>query len=134
MSYGRTPLQERLLVGRRLLNRHYYGDGRWGIRSRRGVEIREFAPWTIVKQHPKATTWARPSGPLGRKTHAIRYSLTATRTTGEVVRLIVWLCGQHAYSEPVPQSHPRLVCAACLARITKATEVALPVGASGGIS
>lgn len=126
MTYGRTPLQERLLVGRRLLSRHYYGDGRWGWRTRNGIEIREYAPWTVVKQRPKKLTWARPSGPLARKTHAIRYMLTATRTTGEVVRLTVWLCGQHAYSDPVLQSHPPVVCATCATRLTKQTEVPRP--------
>lgn len=126
MTYGRTPHQELLLVGRRLLSRHYYGDGRWGWRPRDAQDDRAWGDWRIVKQRPKQTTWARAGGALARKTHAVRYALTATHTTGARVFMTVWWCGQYAHSAPRPVNGPQVVCAGCQARLSGVTEV--PIG------
>jgi hypothetical protein len=127
VNYGRTPLQETLLVGRRLLSRHYYGDGRWGWRSRTGREQQEWADWRVVKHRPKTVTWATARGPLARKVHAVRYTLAATHLpSGNTVHLTMWQCGGMSHTAPLRQSHPDLVCAGCAARLSGVTEVALP--------
>jgi len=120
-----TIVQDIRLEGRRLLTRHYYGDGRWGWRTRSHRERLVWRNWRLIKQRPKAVTWAKGTGGLARKTHAIRYSLTATHTSGETIYLTVWQCGQTAHTRIVPQSHPSIVCAACLVRLNGATEVVL---------
>lgn len=126
MTYGRTTMQELRLEGRRLLNRHYYGDGRWGWRNRTPREEQTYRGWRVVKQRPKRTAWAKSSGPLSRKVHAVRYSLTAEHVrTGEIVYLTVWLCGQHSQTKPRPESHPAIVCAACLERLSGRSETVL---------
>lgn len=125
MTNGRTALQEVHLEGRRLLTRHFYGDGRWGWWPRNAREERAYQDWRVAKHRPKKLTWAKTSGPLSRKTHAIRYSLTATHKNGDVLRLTVWLCGQHASSPVRLQSHPAVVCAACFARVSGKSEVFL---------
>lgn len=125
MTYGRTPRQELQLEGRRLLSRHYYGDGRWGWRPRTASETRAWSNWTIVKQRPKTTTWARPRGPLARKVHAVRYSLAATHTTGAQVHLTVWWCGGQASTAPLRESHPKVVCSGCFERLSGRREVVL---------
>lgn len=79
--------------------------------------------WTIVKHRPKEITWAKSTGGLARKVHAIRYMLVAIHVRGEAVQLTVWWCGGSASSEIVPQSHPKIVCANCVARLNKVTEV-----------
>lgn len=126
MSYGRTPRQELLLEGRRLLSRHYYGDGRWGWRrSRSAYEQRVWRDWRVAKHRPRTTVWARSTATKARKVHAVRYALTATHATGDQVHLTVWLCGQHANSAPCRESHPRVVCAGCHARLSGVREVVL---------
>lgn len=124
MIYGRTPLQETVLVGRRLLSRHYYGDGRWGWRLRNAREQREWGDWRVTKARPRLTSWAKSSAGKARKVHAIRYSLTAIHLpTGSTVYLTVWWCGSMAHSQPKVESHPTVVCAGCHARLFGETEV-----------
>lgn len=124
--YGRTAQQELLLVGRRLLTRHYYGDGRWGWRNRTHREQQEWRGWRVIKTRPKRVTWATSQGPLARKIHAIRYSLSATYLpTGDVVYLTTWWCGGMSHTAPRPRSHPTVVCAGCHARLAGVHEIIL---------
>lgn len=126
MTYGRTPQQELALDGRRLLSRHYYGDGRWGWPQRTNRQDQVWGEWRVVKHRPKATVWARATGSSrARKIHAIRYSLCATHTKGSQVYLTVWQCGGHANSAPLPESHPVAVCAGCVQRLSGKREVDL---------
>jgi hypothetical protein len=123
--YGRTRLQELRLEGRRLVNRHYYGDGRWGWPKRTGSEGQAYRGWTVAKYRPRKTRWARSSATKARMTHAIRYQLTATHSSGEVVYLVVWRCGGHAQSKPRIVRDPEQVCAACVARLSGVRTVPL---------
>lgn len=123
--YGRTMAQEIALEGRRLLTRHYYGDGRWGWRTRSEFDSERWRDWRVVKHRPKATTWARSQGPLARKVHAVRYSLVATHRDGTEVHLTVWWCGGQSHSAPLPESHPTVVCGGCHARLSGERDVVL---------
>lgn len=126
MTYGRTPQQELALVGRRLLSRHFYGDGRYGWPQRISQQDRAWGDWRVVKHRPKAVTWAKATGSSrARKIHAIRYVLCATHTKGTQVYLTVWQCGGHANSAPLPVSHPVVGCAGCVQRLSGIHEVAL---------
>jgi hypothetical protein len=120
--YGRTAEQELNLTGRRELNRHYYGDGRWG-HAPPTVAGRD---WQVVKHRPKKLTWAKSVGPRAHKVHAVRYQLSAThKKTGTVLLKTVWLCGGEAASKLKIITAPERVCSGCHAAHTKQTEVSL---------
>lgn len=118
--YGRTLEQDTLLVGRRALSRHYYGMGRWGNPPPPSV----IDGWTVKRRIARKVNWAIGSGGRARKIHAVKYWLTARDKHGRVLYLTVWQCGGSCNSRPIPQSHPKVVCAKCAAALTKVTEVA----------
>lgn len=117
------------LEGARLLTRHFYGDGRWGwpTPQNRGMRgVRGDDGWTVVKYRPRKPAWAKATGNrLATKTHAIRYTLTGTHTSGLQVYLTVWWCGAQARSKPRRQSHPTVVCAGCHDRLNGRRDVVL---------
>lgn len=110
--------------GRFALSRRYYGDGRWGADPM--ILGRDNGEWVVSKVSPPGVVWARATGPLARKVHAVKYTLTAVhRRTGLRQHMTVWRCGQLVHSRLALESHPVAVCAGCMARLSGRTVVPL---------
>lgn len=87
---------------------------------------RDNGEWTVSKVSPPGVIWAKATGPLARKVHAVRYTLTAVhRATGLRQHLTTWRCGQLVHSRLQLQAAPVVVCAGCVERLSGATEVPL---------
>ena len=122
------PLSDREREGRRLLSRHYHGDGRWGWPdddphiATGGM----YGAWVVLKHRPtKIPTWARSLGRNANKVHAVRYHLVATHPTIATQRLTAWMCGSQSYSEIEQIEQPDKVCTLCTVRLDGQTETFL---------
>jgi hypothetical protein len=117
------------------LNRHYYGQGRWGYPEGEAPARMDVDGWfierrdvTLLDPQEWAKTLPGPRGQKGKKVHAIKYVATATRGK-HTYTLTVWRCGQQTFSRTETVVDPSEVCGNCYDRIHSRTTVRLSTGA-----
>lgn len=115
------------------LNRHYYGMGRWGYKNGEFPRVTTHEGWTLSREEfPGDPIWAKtlpgPRGQKGKKVHAFKYRVMATKGNHRFF-LTVWKCGQHTNGSTEVVVDPVTVCGGCYDRIHHRGSVRLSTGA-----
>lgn len=119
-------------AARFVLNRHYYGVGRWGYKAGEFPTHKREDGFDVSREVFNNIVWAitlpGPRGQKGYKIHAIKYVVTAQRND-RTYTLTVWKCGQATNGKTERKDNPVEVCGGCYDRIHHRGSVRLSTGA-----